>query len=196
MHFIWPEIFHVPLAIPFWLVFAWVWIPETLLARKSLALASSEQDAGTYRVIAVANHLAMLAAFAVSFFSWATLPNTFSAAVAGTAMLFAGGVLRRYCFKALGQYFTAAIKVTSGQPVIQHGPYRWIRHPSYVAGFLILTGIGVALGNYLSLALLLIVPCYSYAVRVAAEERALLETLGTPYRQYMMRTKRFIPFIY
>jgi protein-S-isoprenylcysteine O-methyltransferase Ste14 len=191
-----PEIFRLPLAVPFWIVFAWVWIPETSLARKSIALASSIQDAGTYRVIAIANHLAIVFAFAISLFMLAPLPNSFAAGITGTIMLFAGGVLRRYCFKALGQYFTAAIQVAPDQPVIQHGPYRWVRHPSYVAGLLILTGIGIALGNYLSMAILVLVPCYSYTVRVAAEERALLDTLGAPYRQYMMRTKRFIPFIY
>ncbi|HEY8100165.1 MAG TPA: isoprenylcysteine carboxylmethyltransferase family protein [Burkholderiaceae bacterium] len=196
MQFHIPEIFHLPLAIPFWLVFAWVWIPETLLARKSIGFASSAQDAGTYRVIAVANHAAMLAAFAVSAFSWTSMPHQFIAGVTGTVMLFIGGVLRRYCFRALGQYFTAAIKVTPDQPLIQHGPYRWIRHPSYTAGLLILAGIGVALGNCLSVAFLFLIPCYSYTVRVSAEERALLDTMGTPYRQYMERTKRFIPFLY
>jgi protein-S-isoprenylcysteine O-methyltransferase Ste14 len=196
MHIHVPDIFRLPLAVPFWLVFLWVWIPETKLAAKSLPDASSAQDAGTYRLIAVANHFALTAGFVVAFLPWGGMPHPLAAGVLGTAMLFAGGVLRRLCFKALGSDFTAAVKVRPDQAVVQHGPYRWVRHPSYAAGLLLLAGIGVALGSYLSVALLTLIPLCTYLMRIAAEEHALLDMLGQPYRDYMARTKRFIPFVY
>ncbi len=85
--------------------------------------------------------------------------------------------------------------MSTDQPVIDRGPYRWVRHPSYTAGFLIFLGIGTALGNWLSVIVLFAVTSFVYSRRVKAEEKALLDTIGEPYRLYMSRTKRFIPFL-
>lgn len=79
--------------------------------------------------------------------------------------------------------------------MIDSGPYRFVRHPSYTAGFMIFLGIGIALVNVLSVVILFAVPCFVYTRRVQAEEKALLETIGEPYRAYMSHTKRFIPFL-
>ena len=110
-------------------------------------------------------------------------------------MLIAGAVLRRYCFNALGKSFTGAVIVSQDQRIVQHGAYQFVRHPSYTAAFLMFTGIGLALGSWISVAILFLIHCYLYGIRVAVEEKALLETLGEPYREYMSRTKRFIPFV-
>ncbi len=110
-------------------------------------------------------------------------------------MLIAGAVLRRHCFNALGKSFTGTVVVSKDQRIVQDGVYRFVRHPSYTAAFLMFIGIGIALGSWISVAILFFVHCYLYGIRVAVEERALLETLGEPYREYMSRTKRFIPFV-
>jgi protein-S-isoprenylcysteine O-methyltransferase Ste14 len=110
-------------------------------------------------------------------------------------MVVLGSVLRRYCWRTLGQYFTGDVRVKPGQPVIRSGPYRLVRHPSYTAGMMMYIGTGLALGSWLSLALLTIATIATYAYRVAIEERALLDTIGEPYRAYMKERKRFIPYV-
>ena len=107
----------------------------------------------------------------------------------------AGSLLRRHCFRMLGQSFTAAVVVVQNQAIVERGAYRWIRHPSYTGGLLIYGGMGLALGNWMSLVEITVVVLVSYLLRVRAEERALVETLGEPYRDYMRRTKRFIPLL-
>jgi protein-S-isoprenylcysteine O-methyltransferase Ste14 len=67
--------------------------------------------------------------------------------------------------------------------------------PSYTAAILMFTGMGLALGSWISVAILFLAHCLLYGIRVAVEEKALLETLGEPYREYMARTQRFIPFV-
>ena len=57
------------------------------------------------------------------------------------------------------------------------------------------TGLGLALGSWISVAILFLAHCYLYGRRVVAEEKALVDTLGAPYTEYMLRTKRFIPFL-
>ncbi len=195
MHLHTPEIYKLPLAIPFWLVFFLVFVREGRVIGQSIPEATSAQDAGTFRMLMIGSPLAMLAGVAVSFLPWLTIPFPVAAVVVGTTMLLAGGVLRRYCFNTLGKFFTGTVVVSKDQQIIQHGVYRLVRHPSYTAAFLMFTGVGVALGSWISVAILFLVHCVLYGLRVSVEEKALLSTLGEPYRDYMSRTKRFIPFI-
>ncbi|RPH25290.1 MAG: isoprenylcysteine carboxylmethyltransferase family protein [Bacteroidales bacterium] len=188
-------IFHLPEAIVFWIVFIWVFIPEVRLIRRTVRAPKSPQDASTINTIRYWGQLAFFSSFVVSFFPWLLLPWQFTFFVFGTCFLIVGGILRRVCFRTLGEYFTGAIIVKKDQTVIDKGPYRWVRHPSYTAGFIVDLGVGFALGSWISVLFLFAMPCFIYARRVRAEEKALLETIGEPYRVYMARTKRFIPFV-
>ena len=190
-----PEIYKLPLAIPFWLVFFLVFVREGRVVRQAFTEPSAAQDAGTFRAILIGSPLAMLAAIAASFCPWATIPFPYAAVTVGTLMIIAGGVLRRICFNTLGKSFTGVVIVTADQHVVQHGVYRLVRHPSYTAAFLMFIGLGIAMGSWISVAILFLVHCYLYGRRVSVEEKALQDTLGDPYREYMSRTKRFIPFI-
>ena len=81
-----------------------------------------------------------------------------------------------------------------GKP-LRRWPYRLIRHPSYTAGLMSLAGVGLALGSWLSVLVAICVASVGYAYRVLVEEHVLCARLGYPYRAYMARTSRFIPFI-
>jgi protein-S-isoprenylcysteine O-methyltransferase Ste14 len=113
------------------------------------------------------------------------------------AILVVGGTLfRQWAIRTLGQYFTRSVRVSSDQAVVQDGPYRWVRHPSYTGGMLAAAGVGFALGNAVSLACLLAAILPGFGYRIHVEEKALVETLGEPYRAYRARTKRLIPFVW
>jgi protein-S-isoprenylcysteine O-methyltransferase Ste14 len=190
-----PPVFRYPEAIAFWIVYVWAFIAEGKLIRASASSPPNPQDGGTMRIILIANQSALALAFILSCLPWLLLPSPRAALVAGTVLLLVGGVIRRICFRTLGRHFTGVVVVTADQPVIERGPYRWVRHPSYTAGIILFLGIGVALGSGLSIAVLMALTSWAYSHRVRAEERALLETIGEPYRAYMARTKRFIPFL-
>jgi protein-S-isoprenylcysteine O-methyltransferase Ste14 len=115
---------------------------------------------------------------------------------AGIFLMVAGALLRRHCFKMLGDHFRPVVSVVPNQPVIVRGAYKWIRHPSYLASIITFFGIGLALTNWISITVALIIPAATYGYRIHVEEKALLETLGAPYRDYMNRTKRLIPFLF
>ncbi len=191
-----PPVFAYDEAILFWVVFIWFFYRETLHSGIVAGAPANRQDAGTLRLINVGSTIALLLAFAASFLPWLTLPYPRLALDAGIVLLAAGSLLRRICFRILGEYFTAAVTVRAGQPVIEKGPYRWIRHPGYTAGFIVFLGIGLAFGNWLGLAIFFLEIAVVYSQRIKAEEKALLDTLGEPYRAYMARTKRFIPFLF
>jgi protein-S-isoprenylcysteine O-methyltransferase Ste14 len=190
-----PPILAYTEAILFWIVFIWSFSVEIAHSGIVAGAPSNPQDAGTLRLINLGSNLALFLAFVVSFLPWLVIPYPRLALYLGTGLLVVGSLFRRYCFQILGKYFTAAVTVTSNQPVIEKGPYRWIRHPGYTAGFIMFLGIGVALGSWLSVAIFFAEILLVYRRRVKAEEAALLNTLGEPYRAYMARTKRFIPFV-
>ncbi len=91
-----------------------------------------------------------------------------------------GIALRQWAVWVLGRFFTVVVRVTAGQTVIDRGPYRWVRHPSYTGLLLTLSGAGVAFGNWLSILALIIWSALGLAIRIRVEERALLAALGEP----------------
>lgn len=183
--FVWPY------AVPFWIVYVWAFLPERRFAK---AAQSTPADSGSLKLILGGMQASILIAFVLAFFV-RPLPYRTPLFWAGLVSLFSGSALRRHCFRVLGEYFTYAVRVVDGQEVIDRGAYRWVRHPSYTGGMLMFAGIGLALGNWASVALLLATSIAVYSYRVMVEERALVAAIGEPYRAYMARRKRFIPFV-
>ena len=108
-----------------------------------------------------------------------------------------GGVaFRWHAIRILGRFFSPVVTVQQEHRVVDRGPYRLIRHPSYSGTLLTMLGYGLALGDWASLVFLLACGLSMYGYRVSVEERALLENLGESYRTYMKRTKRFIPWVF
>jgi protein-S-isoprenylcysteine O-methyltransferase Ste14 len=195
-----PLVFVWPYAFVFWILFLVVFLPEFRLERRArrMAQAHREQDRGSVHIIVLAGRAAFgVGVLAAIILPVATIdPGRSQAFVAGLALLAAGAALRLHARRMLGRHFTGTVAVHRDQPVIRRGVYRWIRHPAYAGAAMIMTGIGFALTNWLSVLVLALVPTIGYGVRISAEERAMLATIGEPYRAYMQRTKRFVPFLF
>jgi protein-S-isoprenylcysteine O-methyltransferase Ste14 len=191
--FVWPY------AAIFWLLYAWVFFPEFGVVRRSRmgGKPAPAEDRGSVRIVVVGGSLAILSAFLLAFLApHALLPGPRQAwFFAGVGLLIAGSLLRRHCFRVLGKFFTGAVIIQSDHRVIDVGAYQWVRHPSYSAALLIVAGIALALGNWLSVVVSLVGAFFIYSYRARVEEQALLSALGAPYADFMAKRKRFIPFI-
>ncbi|KAF9357164.1 hypothetical protein BGX26_004133 [Mortierella sp. AD094] len=53
-----------------------------------------------------------------------------------TALCFTGLVLRRWSFITLGRFFTYQLTIRPGHLLVQSGPYKFLRHPSYTGAIL------------------------------------------------------------
>jgi protein-S-isoprenylcysteine O-methyltransferase len=115
---------------------------------------------------------------------------------AGVAIFAAGIVMRWYAILILGRLFTVNVAIASDHHLIETGPYRFVRHPSYTGALLAFLGLGLCLDNWASLAALVVPVSVVFWWRTRIEEAALLGTFGEQYRDYMRRTRRFIPFVY
>jgi protein-S-isoprenylcysteine O-methyltransferase Ste14 len=195
-----PLIFVWPYAPIFWLVYLWAFFPEfgiVLRARKAERTRGVSQDARSLQVVIFGQWVGLAAAFPLALIPrFAFSPGARIGAVwAGTALLVAGSLLRRHCWRMLGAYFTGNVQTVSAQSVVDRGAYRYVRHPSYTAGIMMFLGIGIALGSWLSALVTFLASAGVYMYRVRVEERALVEAIGQPYLDYMKSRKRFLPFI-
>ncbi|WP_141963964.1 methyltransferase family protein [Actinoallomurus bryophytorum] len=112
---------------------------------------------------------------------------------AGLVVFWAGLAVRAWAVVALGGSFRTFVQADVGQAVVTHGPYRWVRHPSYTGLLLIALGIGLGAGNWLSLLVCAAVPALGLLPRIAVEESELARVLGEEYRGYQRRTRRLVP---
>jgi protein-S-isoprenylcysteine O-methyltransferase Ste14 len=192
-----PLPFAWPWALVFWAVNTWVYMPEFRVIGRSVGNPVPAEDRGSMRVLLVAYAAAIFAAFLLPFFApSAALPGDRRAwFVAGLLLMIAGTLLRRHCFRVLGAFFTGAVTIQAGHRVIDSGAYRWVRHPGYSAGLLIVLGTAVACGNWLGVAVSFVLAFAGYFHRARIEEQALLASLGEPYARFMATRRRFIPFV-
>jgi protein-S-isoprenylcysteine O-methyltransferase Ste14 len=113
--------------------------------------------------------------------------------VLGIVAIVAGSGLRQWAISALGRFFTFDVRITDEQRVVDSGPYRWVRHPSYTGLLLSLVGIGLTLGNWLSVLALAVLPTVGLVQRVRVEEAALVAGLGEPYERFAATRSRLVP---
>jgi protein-S-isoprenylcysteine O-methyltransferase len=114
----------------------------------------------------------------------------------GVALFFAGLSVRWYSIYYLGRFFTVNVAISEDHRVIDSGPYRYIRHPSYTGALMAFSGFALCLSNGLSVLIIVLPVSAVFLYRIRIEEAALHAGLGVAYNNYCKRTKRLIPAIY
>lgn len=159
-------------------------------ARNEQALGATGRAAGHYRavvVLHVALHIVPLAEVLV-FRRRARLPWLWVGALASAT------ALRWWSITSLGEAWNARGAVPDALPVVTTGPYRFIRHPNYLAIAVDFLALPLAGGAWLSALVLTAVDGLLLAERVREEERRLFALPA--YRAEFERRKRFIPGIW
>jgi protein-S-isoprenylcysteine O-methyltransferase Ste14 len=114
----------------------------------------------------------------------------------GIATMCIGFFLRHWAIRVLGRSFRTTVELDEGQRLIQNGPYKWIRHPSYSGIILFCIGYGLVAQNWLSLILVVLLPTIALVYRINIEEKALLNGIGEEYEAYQKKTKKLLPGVW
>lgn len=192
-----PLAYTSPYSWLFWVVMLIAYAPEFSVIARSRPPQGEKTDRGSMMVIMMASWFGMLGAFSVAGIrAFVITHGQKTWFVTGLVVLLCGSLLRRHCWRMLGKHFTGDVRASAEQPVVQQGAYRWVRHPSYTGGMLMYLGTGIALTNWLSVAIIALTGAAAYLYRVRVEEQALRANLGARYEEYMRRTKRFVPFVF
>jgi protein-S-isoprenylcysteine O-methyltransferase Ste14 len=91
-----------------------------------------------------------------------------------------------------GRYATSW-QMPVDQKLVDWGPYRYVRHPSYLGYFLMFTGFLFVWHNLLALIPLTAIP--GYVLLTLREEEMLVAKFGEEYVRYQKRVGRFLPKI-
>ncbi|MGB9939602.1 methyltransferase family protein [Methanosarcina sp.] len=120
--------------------------------------------------------------------------HNFAITVAGASLVLIGTGLRAWGMWALGKYFSAHIEIMKNHPLIESGPYKFIRHPAYAGNILQAVGIPLVLNAYYSLGISAVL-ILLFLYRLKLEEEALVREIKG-YEDYTKRTDRLIPKIW
>jgi protein-S-isoprenylcysteine O-methyltransferase Ste14 len=170
---------------------------ELWISIREWGTLNTEQDRHTKTVIAAC----MAAALVIGV--WGPRPPQYTIfwarnlmTVLGSLTILLGVTWRVFSVLALGNYFRTTVMVQKGQKVVQTGPYKYIRHPSYLGILISVSGLGIAEDNWFTMLLMIAVVFYGLRKRILVEEEVLERELGTKYAEYKRRTKRLIPGLY
>ena len=86
---------------------------------------------------------------------------------------------------------TFFVRITPPDKPFTKGPYRYSRHPLYVAQTLVFLSIAIASVSWVFLLLTVIMGIF-FLVFVPAEEQYCLKRYGKDYKEYMNRTPRWV----
>lgn len=104
-----------------------------------------------------------------------------------------GIAIRWYAILYLGRFFTVNVAIADDHRLVQTGPYKYVRHPSYSGALLAFVGLALCSGNAGTLVVTVCPIVWAFYFRIQREETVLREALGSAYRSYAERTKSLIP---
>lgn len=134
----------------------------------------------------------LLPILAPSTVAWMSVPLPAGLRLVGLGLLGAAGVVLWWTLASIGDNISPSTSTRAGARLVTEGPYRFVRHPLYSAGFLAVLGIGLANEStplLAGVAMLL----WWLPRRVHGEEQNLVASYGDDYRVYQTRTGRFLP---
>lgn len=177
----------------------WIAFEISLVIRDRLqGKGRTDKDQGTRYINFIAITVAMIAAGMLDGISKFWFPGGRTLAVfwLGFAILLSGALLRVWSIVVLGSSFRTTVEVSDNQHVVQRGPYKIVRHPSYSGALLMCCGYGIAEQNWLSLAIAIGLPLIAFLYRISVEETVLVSGIGPEYQEYQKHTKKLIPGIW
>ena len=106
-------------------------------------------------------------------------------------VLLAATGLRLWVIATLGPHWNVQIMDSAPLGVVTDGPFRFVRHPNYVAVFLELAALPLVHGAWITAAAGTLLHLWVLQQRIRAEETVLLA--HAPYRELMGHKPRFLP---
>src|SRR5438128_2293205 len=131
----------------------------------------SAQDRGLYTLLWVLLIASTFAAGMIHHLPIGRMPDLFWL---GITLILGGMAIRATAILTLRRFFTVQVSIQESHELIDRGIYRIVRHPSYSGALLSFIGLGVAFGNWLSLALILAGALIGFAYRIRVEDAALV----------------------
>ena len=182
-----PLFAHVPeLRWLFWASYAaWLLIELAIWSRDRARVQGRREDRFSMIAIAVSITFGIALAFRAAWVSAAAITGPPLVLVGGgIVLIWAGIAFRLWAVRTLGRFFRVTVTVQDDHRLVDSGPYRRLRNPSYTGALVTMAGVGLAMGNWLSLAAMVLIPMLGFAWRIRVEEASLAARFGADYELY------------
>lgn len=156
-------------------------------ARLARARGGVETGQGHYPVMAVFHALFLVACAGEVVLLGRPFPGALG--WAALAAVLGAQALRYWAIATLGWRWNTRIVVLPGAAPVTAGPYRWVRHPNYLAVIAEMVALPLVHGAWLTALVFSLGNAWLLRVRVRAEE----EALGEPWRHAFAGRPRFVP---
>jgi methyltransferase len=141
-------------------------------ARRAFAQGGIEYGAGHFSVMALM-HAAFLACCVGEVILMNRLFNPWLAYPA-LGVVVAAQALRYWAIASLGDRWNVRVIVVPDAVAVRRGPYRFTRHPNYIAVALEIAALPLVHGAYVTSIVFSVIDAFVLAVRIRCEERALV----------------------
>ncbi|MFN7960117.1 MAG: isoprenylcysteine carboxylmethyltransferase family protein [Thermoanaerobaculia bacterium] len=168
-------------------------LAELVLSNRHMRqlLSRGAQEAGrSHYPVMVALHTAALVAAPVEVW-WLRRPFLPGLATVALAVALAALLLRVWVIRTLGERWTTRVIVLPGAPVVAGGPYRFLRHPNYLAVILELAALPLVHTAWVTALAASLGNAFLLRERIRVEERALAETAA--YQSTLGDRPRLVP---
>jgi methyltransferase len=156
-------------------------------ARRTLRQGAIESGRGLYRVMAGFHALFLLSAVCEAFLFRPAVGLAVSLVAFGATI--GAQALRYWAVITLGARWNTRIIVIPGAASVVSGPYRFVRHPNYLAVIIEMVSVPMMYGCWRTAAIFSCGNAILLALRIAHEERAL----GGKYVEAFARVPRLVP---
>ena len=112
---------------------------------------------------------------------------------AGLGLGVLGVEISRRALGHLGRQWSLGAQLNRKHRLVTEGAYSRVRHPLYLAFFLLTAGTGLAFSNLPGLLLALPLSLSGAGIRISVEERLLRQEFGKAYIRYASRVPALIP---
>jgi protein-S-isoprenylcysteine O-methyltransferase Ste14 len=130
-----------------------------------------------------------------SWMAWASFHLPSWVRWSGVCLGVGSGGLLIWTFRSLGYNLTDTVVTRRNATLVTDGPYRWVRHPFYLAFAMAVVANTLITAN-VYLAITGTAAFLAIVARTSIEEIKLIDRFGHHYVDYMRRTGRFLPRIH
>lgn len=179
----------------FWASYiAWAAIELGIWSRDRARVKGRRDDRFSMLAIALGVTAGIFVAFSATRLTATRIPAAPELVVGlGIALILTGLAFRLWAVRTLGRFFRVAVTTQEDHRLIDAGPYSRLSNPSYTGALITMAGIGLAMGNWVSLGAMVLFPLLGFAWRIRVEEQSLRARFGAEFEAYRKARWALVP---